>query len=151
MVNILDSQQLQNTLGKLKTDALPVFGKMSPQHILEHLAKSLKASSGKLEVKSHLTSEEADKLKQKLIYSDFQLTPGIKSPIMGDEPPALIHPDFNEALKHLYEEINYFENYYKTNSEVKHIHPRMGELTYSEWLVFHNKHFAHHFRQYNLV
>ncbi len=151
MVNILNTDQLHQTLSKLNADALPVFGKMSPQHVIEHLTKSLKTSAGKFAVKSHLAPEEAAKLKQKLIYSDFQLTPGIKSPILGDEPPALSLKDLNEALTELHKEINYFESYYKTNPEVTHTHPRMGELKYSEWLIFHNKHFTHHFKQYNLI
>jgi hypothetical protein len=150
MVDILNTQQLKNSFGKLKADAIPVFGKMSPQHVVEHLAKVLKASTGQVQIKLHLTLEEAEILKKKIIYSDFQFSPGIKSPIMGDEPPPLLHKNLDDALTELYQETKHFENYYNTNPEATHTHPRMGELQFSEWLIFHNKHFTHHFKQFNL-
>ncbi|MGZ4097252.1 MAG: DUF1569 domain-containing protein [Bacteroidia bacterium] len=151
MINIFDKEQLSSVLSKLKADATPLWGKMSPQHVIEHLTQTVKASVGKVPVKLHMSPEDAEDRKQKLIYGDMQLTPGIKHPMMGDEPPALIHSSFNEAIEALHSELNFFDEYYNKNAGIKNIHPRMGELKRSEWEVFHNKHFAHHFRQYGLV
>lgn len=151
MLNIFDAPQLEVLLSKFKFNAIPLWGKMSPQHILEHLTKTLKVSCGKIPVKMYLTPEEGEVLKQKLIYGEMQLSPGIKSPILGDEPPALEHADFNIAMNELNKEITFFKNYYINNPQAKHMHPRMGELKHSEWEVFHNKHFTHHFKQYGLL
>ncbi len=151
MIDVLNSQQIKSSIAKLKHDASPVFGKMSPQHVVEHLSKVLKASTGQVEVKLYLSLEEADKLKEKIIYSDFQFSSGIKSPLMGDEPPALVYVNLEEALIELYNELANFESYYKNNKNITHTHPRMGELNFDQWLVFHNKHFTHHFKQYNLL
>ncbi len=151
MVDILNSGQLQSVLSKLKSDALPLWGKMSPQNVIEHLTKTVKISSGKIEVKFYLSQEEADKIKQKLIYGDMQLSAGIKNPSMGNEPPELLHPDLKTAIDDLNNEIINFEIYYKQNPDITNVHPRMGNLKYAEWLTFHNKHFTHHFKQYNLL
>ena len=151
MIDILNTAQLKKTLDKLKADASPLWGKMSPQHVVEHLAKSVKVSSGKIPIKFYFTQEDADKLKAKLIYGDMQLSAGIKNPTMGDEPPELIHTDLKSAITELDSEITHFENFYRQNPDVTNIHPRMGDLKHHEWLVFHNKHFTHHFKQYNLL
>lgn len=151
MVNILDKEQMQNAFGKLKPDAKPLFGKMSPQHVVEHLARVLAASSGKFNVKLYLTPEEAEALKKKLIYSDAQLPMGIKNPTMGDEPPALRHKNMDDAFKEFYSELEHFADRHKKTPDAIAMHPRMGELKCSEWLTFHNKHFLHHFKQYALV
>jgi hypothetical protein len=151
MVNILNTSELKNTLSKLSPDAKPLWGKMTPQHVVEHLTGIVKVSSGKKIVQQFLTKEEGEALKSKLIYGDAELVAGIKSPLLGDEPPALIHANMNDALEELFSEISYFENYYKGNPDATHTHPRMGELKFSEWLVIQNKHFAHHFRQYGLI
>ncbi len=151
MVDILNKVELQNVLGKLKADAQPLWGKMSPQHRVEHLAKSMQMSYGKFKVKFYFTPEEAEKLKEKLIYGDAQLSPGIKNPVLGDEPPALAFEDLNAAHAELHAEIINFSDYYNQNPDATNTHPRMGELKHKEWLTFHSKHFAHHFKQYGLI
>jgi hypothetical protein len=151
MTDILNTEQLQNILGKLKADSKPLWGKMSPQHIVEHLGKSMQMSYGKFKAGFYFTKEEADKLKEKLIYGDAQLSPGIKNPSMGDEPPPLLHPDLDTAHAELNAEILNFTKYYELNPAGTNTHPRMGELKHKEWLVFHSKHFTHHFKQYGLL
>ena len=151
VVNILNIGELQERFNKLKPEAKPLFGKMTPQHVIEHLANVVKVSSGKIVVKLYLPSREAEALKQKIIYSDVELPMGIKNPTMGEELPTLKHSNMGEAFNELFEEINYFEKNGCQNPHLKNMHPRMGELNYGEWLKFHSKHFLHHFKQYGLV
>ena len=97
------------------------------------------------------TLEEAEKVKSKVIHSPAQLIPGIKNPILTDEPPELEFSDLKTAIKELYNEIDYFKMYYKKNPKAIHTQPRMGDLSHYEWLTLHNKHFTHHFKQYGLI
>ena len=55
------------------------------------------------------------------------------------------------AIENLKTELDYFDTYFKENPEAKTIQPRMGLMNKEEWTVLHNKHFTHHFKQYNLV
>jgi len=151
MIDIHNTTQLQNTLNKFDSNAKPLWGKMSPQHIIEHLAMAVKISTGKINSKFYSTVEEAEKIKGRLIHSPMELTPGIKNPILGDEPPALRYANLNTAIEELHNEINYFKEYYEKNPTAKHTQPRMGDLDHNEWLTLHNKHFAHHFNQYGLL
>ncbi len=150
MIDIHNTSQIQSIINKLDPNAKPLWGKMSPQHIIEHLAMALKISTGKIIVKRYTTDEEAQTIKERLIYSPAEIPTGIKNPLLTDEPPALQYNNLDTAVKELFNEINYFKEYYSKNPGTLHMQPRMGELTHKEWLVFHNKHFAHHFKQYGL-
>src|SRR5688572_1609575 len=101
MINIHDKEGLKEVLNKLKPDAKPLWGKMSPQHVVEHLAWVLRISSGKEEVKLYNNQALADKIKSGVIHSEAPLPQGIKNPVLGDEPPELRHADFEKALDEL--------------------------------------------------
>src|SRR3954470_7552710 len=124
MVNIHDTQQIKTIFSKLDANAKPLWGKMSPQHIVEHLSAVVKVSTGQREVKFYLTTEEAAQLKNKLIYGDGQLGPGIKNPLIGDEPPVLRHKSIKDAYAELYNELENFKVYQQKNPDKTHTHPR---------------------------
>lgn len=150
----IDIHNKEDILARLKTldkDAKPAFGKMTPQHIVEHLAFALQISTAKSPQRLHMPEEVAATIKQKVIYSEAELPESVKNPLLGDEPPPLKFADLQTAIDHLSMELDYFEQYYRENPDVKNMHMRMGELDRKEWNVFHSKHFTHHFKQFNLV
>ncbi len=150
-LNINNQEDIFSRLKNLDKDATPQWGLMTPQHIVEHLAFSVAISSGKGPQHLYSQQEVADAIKQKIIYTDAELTPGVKNPILGDELPALVHKDMQAAIENLKAELDYFEEYFNTNPQAKTTQPRMGLMDKTEWITLHNKHFTHHFKQYNLV
>ena len=46
---------------------------------------------------------------------------------------------------------NSLGKYFEENKDATPINPTMGELNKQEWIIFHNKHFEHHFKQFNLT
>ncbi len=150
IVDIYNTQHIITKLKNLDPTAKPLWGKMSPQHIVEHLAFSLQTSTGKNQIRVHTAEDVANTIKQTIIYSDSEIPEGVKNPLLGDEPPPLVHTDMQTAIQHLKTELAHFHNYYKENAEATHMHPRMALLNHKEWTIFHNKHFTHHFKQYNL-
>ncbi|MBA3682948.1 MAG: DUF1569 domain-containing protein [Bacteroidetes bacterium] len=150
MIDILNTTQLSEIIKKLDQSTQPLWGKMSPQHAIEHLAMTIKISTGKIIVKRYTTLEEAEAIKAKLIYSPIEIPKGVKNPLLTDELAALEHKDMDTAVKELLNEVNYFKEYYSNNPEVLHTQPRMGDLTHNEWFTFHNKHFTHHFKQFGV-
>ncbi|MBA2611934.1 MAG: DUF1569 domain-containing protein [Bacteroidetes bacterium] len=151
MVDIHNTSELNNILNKLQPNAKPLWGKMSPQHIIEHLAMAVKISTGRINSKFYSTVEEAEKIKSHVIHSQAELTQGIKNPILTDEPPTLVYPDLTTAISELHKEVDHFKSYYEKNKGAIHTQPRMGDLNHAEWLTLHNKHFTHHFKQYGLT
>ena len=51
----------------------------------------------------------------------------------------------------LEKEIETFFEYYKQNTDAKHLNPFFGEFDYNDWLHLLHKHAHHHLKQFNLA
>ncbi|WP_415837250.1 DinB family protein [Pontibacter korlensis] len=152
MVDIIHHREsIFEQLRKLDADKKPEFGVMTPQHMVEHLAYVVRFSNGKLPQKLHYRDEKAEKFKQYTIYTDRELMPGFKAPMLGDEPARLVHTDINAALANLHQELEDFDAFFANMPDAKPVSPTLGELDYKEWVIFHNKHFKHHLKQFGLA
>lgn len=151
MLNINNHDDLITRLEITDPLKKSLWGKMTFQHIVEHLTLSLQISTGKKPQMLYLKQNEADEIKLKLIYSEGELPMGIKSPLLGEDPPPLVNKDPETAIANLRAELSYFNEYYQKNANAAHIHPRFGLLNYHEWKIIHGKHFTHHFKQLGLV
>lgn len=152
MINFSDKEQVSQLLMRLQADAQPVFGIMTPQHMVEHLAFTVRFSNGKAPQQHHYPAEKEAKIKAYICYTDNPLTIGFRAPVLpvGELIP-LRYDNLPDAIGNLLQEISDFENYFRENSSERPVNPAMGELDQSEWRTFHNKHFTHHFRQFNLI
>jgi hypothetical protein len=65
--------------------------------------------------------------------------------------PVLVYKSLEEAIQELVACLDKFHAYYVTNKNNKHMNPVFGLLNYEEWLMFHTKHFSHHFKQFELL
>lgn len=151
MVDINIRKEIIARLNNLKSDSIPKFGKMTAQHMVEHLTYAIMFSNGKFPQKLYLPIDKAELIKEKIIHSDNELPIGFKAPMLGDKLPNLVFPDLNIAVKELLAELDRFDKYFLENGDTKPINPIMGKLDKQEWIIFHNKHFKHHFRQFNLL
>ena len=68
-----------------------------------------------------------------------------------EELLPLKHPDLPTAKKQLIQELLDFFKYFELNPDAKPENPVAGILTFKEWVIFHNKHITHHFRQFGLL
>lgn len=151
MIDINNRQDIFKRLENLKADAVPIFGKMTAQHMVEHLSFAIMFSNNKLPQKLYFPVDKAQLIKATIIYSDKELPIGFKAPMLEDDLPQLVFPDLETAIIGINTELNNFDNYFEQNKEAKPVHPIMGELDQKEWTVFHNKHFKHHFKQFSLL
>ncbi|MFI5156234.1 MAG: hypothetical protein ACHQEM_08610 [Chitinophagales bacterium] len=55
------------------------------------------------------------------------------------------------AITQLKIELKNFDQFFKDHPLAKPVNPTMGPLDHKEWIIFHNKHFTHHFKQFNLL
>ncbi|MDA0987265.1 MAG: hypothetical protein O3A55_06690 [Bacteroidetes bacterium] len=151
-LDITDHVKVFELLQKLNSTDKPIFGIMTPQHMVEHLIFTLQISNGEKEIELYYNQEKADKFKRITIYSDRELVRGFKSPALPkDEVLPLAFQNLEIAINNLKTELIKFDSYFKINQNSKPINPVMGELNFKEWIIFHNKHFTHHFKQFNLL
>ena len=150
-VDINNRQELNSLLNSLTENTQPKWGSLKPQNMVEHLAKTLQFSNGKREIAQRTTEEEGMKAKQAFIYTDAEMPMGLKSPLLEEGPVLFEFSSIGEAKKNLNKELDDFEAYHASHPNALFIQPRLGELNYKEWIIFHNKHFTHHFKQFGLV
>lgn len=154
MPNHIDINNTANVIAllkKLKPETLALWGKMTPQHMVEHICFFIQISTGNKPQKQYTTPEEAERIKSEIIYSTAQLPKGIKSAILPPEPPPYIYSDLKTSILEAEKWLSSFHEYYRMNPDALHMQPRMGLLNYTEWTILHNKHFTHHFKQFGLI
>jgi oxepin-CoA hydrolase/3-oxo-5,6-dehydrosuberyl-CoA semialdehyde dehydrogenase len=145
-----DRKKLFALLRSLDPHAAPLFGKMTPQHMVEHLTSTVKMANGKMPVQLKVNEESAKATKAAVIYTDYQMEPGIKSALLGDDPPPYVNKNITDAIAELKKELSDFDEYFKQHPDMVPVQHRMGALTHDEWVMLYNKHFAHHLRQFGL-
>jgi oxepin-CoA hydrolase/3-oxo-5,6-dehydrosuberyl-CoA semialdehyde dehydrogenase len=151
MIAIDNIDETIGRLSKLNDDTQPVFGSMRPQQMVEHLTMTIKASNGKIQATQRTSEEDGAKFKAEMIYTDMEFPMGIKTPTIPDGPPVYVYTDLPAAIAALKTELQDFENYYKNSPDASPTHARLGVLDHNEWLIFHSKHFTHHFKQFGLI
>jgi hypothetical protein len=151
MIDIHNRNDIRSKLNQLSADNAPLFGKMSPQHMVEHLSFALKFSNGTFPQTCYYPEKIAERIKASVIDSDKELPVGFKAPMLDNDPPERTCPDLDTAIVMLLTELELFDTYFTHHKDATPTHPTMGALNYSEWVVFHNKHFLHHFKQFGLV
>ncbi len=150
-VNILNLDSVLRPLTLLLPSEPPRFGIMTSQHMIEHLSFSVMFSNGKKPQRCAYAPEKAGKMKSYLIHTDGEYPMGFKTPVLTDELRPLVHKDLPSAIGSLESELGDFESYFHENPMARPINPALGELDYGEWVILHNKHFIHHYRQFGLV
>ncbi|WP_394347912.1 DUF1569 domain-containing protein [Polaribacter aestuariivivens] len=147
-VDFLNCKELKNTLSNLKVDAIPVFGKMNGQQMVEHLAFLMKVSNGKIHADFFVEDEKSARRKA-FLDTDGELQVGFKAPMLSEEPIPAKFTTLEESINDLLKQIEDFHEHFKTAKHENH--PFFGELDYEYWQKFHVKHFTYHFKQFELI
>lgn len=139
--------QLGEKLNKLTGDSKAKFGVMSPQHMLEHMIKTVKIST-KVYGEVPETPTDAQKGFRKFMYSDMPF-PEPKSDASKLEDLRL--GSLEEAKQALLDAVKGFYQKFEENPELKPFNPTFGQLKKEDLEVFHAKHLKHHFNQFGLL
>ena len=137
-------------LTKLEPDTKPLWGKMTAQHMVEHLILSVKMSCGKFDVECFSPEEKLPVLK-KILMSDRPLPRNFVNPIIGENLLSLEYDSLDKSKVILKAEIKNYYDYFVKYPDAVFTNPTFGKLNKLEWDVFHNKHFTHHLSQFGLM
>lgn len=152
MIHITEKRgDLIQFLDSLKENQTPVFGKMTPQQMVEHLCRAISISNGNWIVALTEDPVRAGKLKQIMIYTNRDMQRGLTAPDSGDLMSTLKFSDLDSARKSFIEELQTFDSFYADDAQKTMTHPILGGLNHSEWIILHNKHITHHFKQFELI
>lgn len=138
-------------LDRLSEETRPLWGEMTAQHMLEHLIKAVQSSNGELIFDECMNPEEKYPLLNRILLSKKVLPKHFVNTVIGKGLKPLKYKSLEEAKENLILEINNFYKYFDIEENSKPMNVTFGPLGKEEWIVFHNKHFTHHFTQFGLI
>ena len=145
-MNFIDKRE---SLKKLKVDQNPLWGKMTPQHMVEHLYKTVHASIYEISL-NIVTEERKIPVLKRLFLGDKALPKEFMNPSIGPDLMKLEFENMEVAILELENILIKYEQFFEVNPGIKTVHTVFGNLTKAEWDIFHQKHFNHHFLQFGL-
>jgi oxepin-CoA hydrolase/3-oxo-5,6-dehydrosuberyl-CoA semialdehyde dehydrogenase len=137
-------------LEELNENDDPKWGRMTPQHMLEHLGMIFLISSNKVQAHS-IADDQQKEYYENLISGHLKFKQNTASPALPKDPLPLRFQDLDKAKEACYKAIKGFGKYFEKNPDEKVEHPVFGELNYDEWLYFHEIHLKHHLKQFDLI
>lgn len=143
--------ELKRMLGPLSAETPAIWGKMSAQHMLEHLILPLQIAMGKLEAPLVTPPEKVEKVKRLMLLGETPLRKDFVAPFLGDGLQPLQYDNIILAKEALLQEVEHFIIYAEAEPQLLHTHPIFGLLNKTEWFLFQDKHFTHHFTQFGLL
>lgn len=144
------AEEFPRRIDSISVDDKPQWGKMTPQHMVEHLGSVFLIGSGKMRVPG-LPKEKQEKMYHLLTNGQLKFKPGTKSPVLPDHLLPLRFSNLDEAKMALQKAVMRFFEAFEAEPEQCIEHPVFGLLTYGEWLEFHEMHVKHHLRQFGLM
>lgn len=130
----------------LRADATPQWGMMTPQHMLEHLAKITKSSVKRYGEPPAEPTEGQLKFKAFANGGEFR-----KNETKAGKLEDLHYKSFEEACHAVIDGIERFYKAFEQNPDLQPYNPIMGALSFEELQRFHHKHYLHHFEQFGLM
>lgn len=137
------------SLLKLESNSKPLWGKMSAQHMIEHLIFAVQLSNGRIQKRCYNPPQKIPVLKR-FLMSERPLPKDFVNPAIGSNLLPLQYENLESALLVLKQELEEYYSCFEENPAATFINPTFGELNKSEWDVFHEKHFKHHLKQFGL-
>jgi hypothetical protein len=146
-VDITNRTELCRLLLSLDPRTVPLWGKMKPQQMVEHLVDQVEWTNGKKIPTCDRPADEAYQSKQVMVYTDAGIP---KNVFLENLPENYTYPHIEAAIHALMLELDAFDQYFKEPGIIA-IHGGFGPMNHKEWLIWHGKHFAHHFKQFGLI
>ncbi len=144
---------LKSRVGQLfrsiPSEAIPHFGKMNPQQMVEHLVESIGHSYG-YNAPTLQTPEEKLPGFLQFLRSEKQFKPNTPNALMPVEPAPIVWLNFDAALDQLDLSLYRFFDRFAGRETETEVHAFFGPLHYHDWLRMHTKHLTHHLRQFGI-
>ena len=137
-------------LEKLKADQEPLWGLMTPQHMVEHLIVTYKMAIGRIKIPVVSKEEDWPRIKG-YFFKDSPMKRSVPSPTGKNELQPLRSASLEEAVAKLNKETEHFLSFVEEQPDFIANHPYGGPMTAVEWLLFNRKHIKHHCIQFGLL
>ena len=142
-------EEVPTLVARLQAHDKPEWGKMSPQHMLEHLGGVFRLSASYRDVPLEVPPEKVPEMRKMLFSGEFPKN--LHNPAVPQTPAPLRFASFEVARTKFVESMEKALKFLRSSPEKLPNHPVGGVLTAEEWIRFHANHVRHHFRQFGLL
>jgi oxepin-CoA hydrolase/3-oxo-5,6-dehydrosuberyl-CoA semialdehyde dehydrogenase len=148
----MTEDKIDELLSQLKPEMKPVWGLMTPQHMIEHLEYTYKIASGEIQDFEIATPEKIlDKVHNSLWNYD-KFPKNSQFPLLEkDTLEPLKYSDLPTAIVEFKAQREKYVEYFKEHPEAKLKNLVFGELNKYESYLLERKHLNHHFEQFGLI
>ncbi len=148
-IDITDRKNLNSLLSTLQPETPVLWGRMNAQNMIEHLVEAVEYTNGKRVVDLQFPPGKANRQRQLLVHSNFVIPNGVTS-YLPDATKTKRFNDLATAIVELNNELDAFDHFFKTEGRTA-THFEFGPMNHKEWIIWHGKHFTHHFKQFGLL
>jgi oxepin-CoA hydrolase/3-oxo-5,6-dehydrosuberyl-CoA semialdehyde dehydrogenase len=138
-------------LVNLDPETKPLWGKMTVQHMVEHLILTFQMSNGNLVFDKSFNPPEKYAALKRFLMSKKPLPKNFINPAIGEDLKPLKFKNLKNAGEALNNEIDIFIKYFDRNPDITTVNVTFGPLNKNEWMKFHEKHLTHHLKQFGLI
>jgi hypothetical protein len=129
--------------------ALPRWGKMNVQQMIEHYAgDAVRNASGRLRIEKIITPPERLELMREFMMSEKPFKENTINPLLDEEPRPLRFHTVQAAIGALQEELIYFFEVFEKEPQLITRNPFFGDLNFEQNVQLLHKHAIHHLRQF---
>ena len=136
---------------KLAGTEKPLWGIMTPHHLLEHLSASVRMSNGGIYLQQAISDEQIP-ARLAFLYSQEPFPRNLRNVAL---PTGELRPlktaTLSEARELLEKMLLRFESHFAEHPLDQPIHPLFGPLNFQQWKRFHHRHMEHHATQFGLI
>jgi oxepin-CoA hydrolase/3-oxo-5,6-dehydrosuberyl-CoA semialdehyde dehydrogenase len=143
-------QHMPEALATLREDALPAWGAMTAQQMVEHLEWVFEGSIGEVSVECSAPEERRRRWKA-ILYDATPMPHEFRNPALVAGLPPLRHAGLVEARAALSRVVDRFLEHSRASPDASYTHPTFGPLVAEEWSRSHFKHVYHHLLQFGLI
>ena len=138
-------------LQRLDPSTPPHWGKMSVQHMIEHLADiGFSVASGRHKFDTIATAPDKLQRIRDFLMSDKAFKPGTINPLLPVDPAPLQYKTVQAAIGALHEELIYFFATFEQDPQLVTRNPIFGDLDFVQNVQLLHKHSLHHLRQFGV-
>ncbi|MFA6152719.1 MAG: hypothetical protein WC716_15450 [Chitinophagaceae bacterium] len=137
-------------LRTINPNTAPLFGKMNPQQMVEHMAEYIRLGYGNPVVTQFFYTAESVERTRAFIMSDKPFKENTPNPIMGETPKPIIQPTYEAAIKDAEMAIKELFEAFGKNDKLEVASPFFGILNYEMTIQLLTKHAEHHLRQFGI-
>ena len=138
-------------LRKLEPSTRPLFGKMNPQQMVEHMAEYIRLAYGNPMIAAPAYPQEVLAKMNAFLKTEKPLRPNTANPLMEETPPAHKFSDYESALQDVEKAIAEFFVAFEQNPSLEISNPFFGVLNFDLTVQLLYKHGKHHLAQFGIV